>query len=138
MSVFAKSFRALVALMIAVPLGPGGLCCCLIGATDVMAAEAVAPAPTSCCSQPAVPAVPPAPEPPVADLDAAECDCPVRDAGFLPERVQSLSAVPPAPAVETVSVVAPAALGPIEAPLPPSPVPPPKIALHLALSVLIS
>jgi hypothetical protein len=66
-----RLFPTFVCLLVALPLGVGGFCCCLMGhgpgAAPVVAAES-----HSCCSADESAASPPAGE-------EAGCDCPARD-----------------------------------------------------------
>ncbi len=59
--------RITLALLIALPLGPGGLCCCLFGPADA-ACDRVPAEPAGCCSQEAAP-----------ESGAADCECPARE-----------------------------------------------------------
>lgn len=87
-----KAFHVLVSLMVALPLGAGGLCCCLVGELPSHAAHAVAiasPAKAatpvhSCCSVPAAAAESDTSDPARPD-DAGEhkCGCPERETAVL-------------------------------------------------------
>ena len=81
MNPLSRAFRLLIALAVAFPLGPGGLCCCVLGTGHEAAAVTVARAETpahSCCGN--LPAAPAAPaEEPASD----DCDCPERDDAVL-------------------------------------------------------
>ncbi len=147
-----KALRMLVAVLVAVPLGPGGICCCLFGGDapgDVEDAQVLVASGGggSCCSSPAAPAAAhPAPgsAPVVAEAaDAHEggCDCPVRDAAVevsptvaaSPASADAIRVAPatsPTVAVDLAIFSAPrgAAAGPEAPPGPP---------VRLALSVFL-
>jgi hypothetical protein len=130
----SPAFRVLAALIVAVPLGAGGLCCCLLGAPDAAADSAAASRP-SCCAEESVPA--PSSDCPEHDED---CSCPSREAGVLAKSAPT----------ETVSPEAPTASAPLPLvaadvmhraaggnPTPPAPHPPPKVPLHRTLCVIL-
>jgi len=73
-----RALHILLALVVALPLGAGGLCCCLfaIGTADV-ARDSGAPA---CCSNASAPATSQAPCP---AAEGADCECPSRDAALV-------------------------------------------------------
>lgn len=136
MDVFQKSLRIALALVVALPLGPGGICCCLFG--EAQAAEA-GPAPASCCQAEA-----PVPEPegcPSTSEDP-ECACPEREVAELAPSLAGGPFVGPVPEsgnplAEPVRVL-PELLAPefrVEAP-PPDPLPP-ATRRHAALSVYL-
>jgi hypothetical protein len=89
-----RAFHVLVALLVAVPLGAGGLCCCVLGAPHD-APERVAAEPAHACCPP---------ETPAADSDEGDtedphrCDCPVRETGLLASGTPEPPAPLPAPA----------------------------------------
>ena len=109
MSLAGKAFRLVVAALVAIPLGPGGVCCCVVGCDSPgnapgPAADVVMIAPAgeahSCCSEPAPIADTCSPEPiagcdRTADRHEDGCDCPVRDAA-----VESSPTVVASPATE--------------------------------------
>jgi hypothetical protein len=71
----SRALRIVLALVIAVPLGQGGLCCCLLGAAPAAAAAARVQAEPvhGCCD-----AAPPDREPAPPGADTDRCDCPAR------------------------------------------------------------
>lgn len=78
-----KAFRILMSLVIALPLGAGGLCCCLWGDVPSAAASGeVAVGASSCCAEPghATPVDRPGADPPGED---EECGCAEREAAVL-------------------------------------------------------
>jgi hypothetical protein len=136
----ARAFRVLVAFAVALPLGRGGICCCLLG-DDLPAAIAkarpVEPA-RSCCSQPAPVDSTPAPHVPERD----DCDCPQRDNAVLTTAPSDPAVVAGLPGLD---------LGPIHHPGAPlhaidasrvlfggdSPSPVPKLPRYRTLCVLL-
>ncbi len=140
MPLASNTLRVFLALLMAVPLGAGGICCCL---TDGMAAEFLAevkvpPAPKSpCCSVPEPVAAPLTPG--ACEQEGEDCECPALDDATLSARssvgaiaaAHALAAIP-APEAEPVPVTAPDA-----PPAPPAP-PPPKVPVYLAHSVFRS
>jgi hypothetical protein len=142
MGILQTSLRIAMALLIALPLGPGGICCCLFeeaaAAVRVEQAEPAAPAP--CCHAEA-----PSPERAAAS-DAGEhekdCGCPERDAAELGASPIGVPFVGPAP--ESPAPAAPAeAIRPVfaePAPAPEAPPPgpsPPAARRHAVLSVFL-
>jgi len=140
-----KTFHILVSVMVALPLGAGGLCCCLLGDSPApMSAVASVPAPPpahSCCSGPAEPAAA-APDDAAAPDTAGghKCGCPERETALLaavagqepvaagtafPTALLAPVALPAAPVTETAAA------------FPARPDPPPKRPLFRTLSVLL-
>jgi len=148
-NLITKGFHVFLAALIAVPLGAGGICCCLTDglAQEFQAERAVAKAPAaSCCSQGAMeaPPAPAEPGPPVAcpmDADGEDsCECPVRDTALIsatPSALVFVQAAPPI-AAAPVAVAAPAPAAVPVAAVPAAPHPPPKSKLYLQHSVLRS
>jgi hypothetical protein len=132
--VISRAFRVLMALLIAVPLGVGGLCCCLLGASG--AQDSAAATTPSCCAGESGPVAPPAcPE------HEDDCSCPSRDAALLAKSAPTEGAAPAAPAT-----LAPAAVHtPVDVPAlkvaglsgPPTPYPPPKVAVYRTLCAIL-
>jgi len=136
MNVFDTSLRLALALVVALPLGPGGICCCLFGEAEAAPVEA---APSSCCQAEA-----PVPESagcPSSEEDP-ECACPEREAAEIAPSLAGGPFVGPAPE-SAAPLAAPAVVLPrltepeprLEAP-PPGP-PPPAQRRHAALSVFL-
>ena len=90
MNVFEKSLRIALALVVALPLGPGGICCCLFG--EAQAAE-TAPAPASCCQEAPVPEREGCP----SSSEDPECACPEREVAELAPSLNGGPFVGPAP-----------------------------------------
>lgn len=120
--------RLWMALMIAVPLGPGGLCCCLLGAAQATACDEAPAEPRGCCSESAP-----------AQTPDADCDCPIRDVVILvgADVALALEAPPaatpfvpaPAPGLVRIPAAAPSAAAPA--------LPPPRaVPLFRTLSVI--
>jgi hypothetical protein len=93
MSLLTKPLNTMLAVLVALPLGPGGLCCCVIGgACGHVDADSCAPAEAvhSCCcgdlvdAQPASPQTVPGAVACATQHDAAGCNCPKRDDGVVP------------------------------------------------------
>lgn len=82
MSLWNRSLRVLAALLIAVPLGQGGLCCCLFGMPETVLETAAAEPEHGCCASAAAP-VESADSSCPADQHDGECGCPVRDVSLL-------------------------------------------------------
>jgi len=124
-----RTFHSLVALMVALPLGVGGFCCCLLGHGEDEAPVVVQES-HSCCSGEAAPAAP---------ADEKSCECPARGlAVFAMGSPES-----PVPDVApSALLVAPGTLSSfalafaVEATVAPVPDPPPKRPLYRTLSVL--
>ena len=72
----SRAFRVLVSLAVILPLGPGGLCCCVVHGDHARAAVTPvhAAAPRSCCT----PSAPDAPAPP-SKSSRDDCKCPQRE-----------------------------------------------------------
>jgi hypothetical protein len=72
-----RLFHTLVSVVVALPLGVGGFCCCLIGHGDEVTAPAAAVAAEShsCCTDSEAPAAP--------ESDDQRCECPARELGVL-------------------------------------------------------
>ncbi len=93
----SRALRVLISLAIAVPMGPGGLCCCIVGGDHVPAAVAQARAAAEthpCC-------IPPAPSAPVDRSDSSDrddCGCPKRDDAVLVAANSDAAFAAPAPA----------------------------------------
>ena len=134
MQLASNALRVFLALLLAVPLGAGGLCCCLTdGIGQEVTAEMRAASAPSCCtkSEPA-PAASGCPE-------EAECECPaVSDAELTPRTSVPAVAVvvhalaPPAASPEPVVAAGPAGR------VAPSAHSPPGVPLYLAHSVFRS
>jgi hypothetical protein len=130
----AKAFRILAALLVAVPLGIGGLCCCLIGASPAgLELAAIAP-PSSCCDAARAPAPP-------ADCpeDDEDCSCPSREAGLLAKSAPTETVNQEAPASALPQPLVSVAEFQARTPLPArvTPYPPPKVPLHRTLCVTL-
>ncbi|HMB70886.1 MAG TPA: hypothetical protein VKU85_16340 [bacterium] len=128
-----RALHSLVALMVALPLGVGGFCCCLLGHDDAAAASVAVEATHGCCAGgETAPATP-------ADRDPDGCDCPGLDLAVFAQGIaapdvlasatSALPAAPPAPsaalelpATETIASAAPS--------------PPPKLPLDRTPSLL--
>jgi hypothetical protein len=133
---FRKAFHILVAVFVAVPLGAGGLCCCLLGTHDREIEVAAEPAHSCCASEPAGAAAP-AREPagrPCADR-GDDCGCPARDAAIT--KSASESQLPaPAPAAAAVPEPGEVALAPFAPAVERAVDHPPKRPLFRTLSVI--
>lgn len=135
----SRPLRILVSLAIALPLGQGGLCCCLVGDHDTAAAVAAAreAAPRSCCT----PAGPDGPRDRAPSPDRDDCGCPQRESAIL--------AAAPAESAAAAPVADAAFLAPSAAPAGPtadllharfrdeSPAPVPKVPRYRTLCVLL-
>ena len=139
MTLLWKSFHLLLAVLIAVPLGPGGICCCLLTGSGEKGLEAIAVEATgdSCCGREA-PEVPTSPACPTED-GRDDCDCRAHNAeevtGVLasgPSLVLAWALDALAPVQKGVSWAAPGAADVSE-----SFHPPPTIPIYRALSVLL-
>ncbi|MGQ0723544.1 MAG: hypothetical protein ACT4PE_18495 [Candidatus Eiseniibacteriota bacterium] len=132
---FSKAFRVLAALLVAVPLGVGGLCCCLLGAPDAHRHAAAPTALAPCCADENTPA---APRPGPADDE--DCSCPSRDAGVLAASVPAEGAAPTAPACVAVTVVPTVEsilAGPAGLSVRTTPYPPPKVPAYRTLCAIL-
>lgn len=128
-----RFFHSLVALSVALPLGAGGFCCCLIGHGHRAAPAAVAAETHACCAENA-----PAPARPDPEKDH-HCACPARELAVFakaqagPALLETVSApgdfLPPAPAPIVFAGVEPSPVLPVEHP-------PPRVPLDLAPSLL--
>jgi hypothetical protein len=131
--VISQAFRVLVALLVAVPLGAGGLCCCLLG-SPAAAHDAAVPSTPSCCAGESTPIATPA-----SAEHEDDCSCPARDAGVLAKSAPVESAAPVAPAAvvpaaaPSVAVVIAFAGLAVHA----TPYPPPKVPLFRTLCTIL-
>jgi hypothetical protein len=81
----AKALNLLLALTVAVPLGGGGFCCCVLGDDCGVGMVAAAPIDTGahdCCAHVPAAAPPPAADPAADPADDGCCDCPEREAAL--------------------------------------------------------
>ncbi len=79
-----RAFHILVSLLVAVPLGAGGLCCCLIGQADDAQETVVAEATHSCCPSESTPSAPPDSGQSCPSEESGEdCGCPERDTALV-------------------------------------------------------
>jgi hypothetical protein len=142
MSVFDRTLRIAVALAVAVPLGPGGICCCLFEKAEAAPVESVPAevaraeaAPVSCCHAEA-----PAPGPEGSPPEEPECKCPERPVAELAPSLPGDAFVAPLSehAAAWAEVVLPGPgllLAEFRAEAPPPDPPPPAARRHAALSV---
>jgi hypothetical protein len=149
-----KALRLLLAMMLAAPLGAGGLCCCLLG--DACSVEPVTAAPVEagahgCCA--GLPADAPAPggaaSGPTTDgsPDDGCCDCPEREAGLRPAGPVTFAVAGATSGASPVTVVAvlPVHDGPVAGDVDDadarsrfrSSLPPPGRSLHQVISVYL-
>jgi hypothetical protein len=82
---FSRVFRTFLALVIAVPFGAGGLCCCLFAESRPVAA-----APASCCADDAAPVE----RSSCPQGGEEDCGCPTREAALLAKPAPDAGAVP--------------------------------------------
>jgi hypothetical protein len=127
-----KVFHIFISLLVAVPFGTGGLCCCLFG--EPVESVPVEPA-HSCCGQESVPIAPSA----SGTEDREEnCTCPDREAALV-ANISTLGMLPAAATVEiefgTEALVIEGV--PDEPVMPRKLHPPPKLPLHQAYCVLL-
>lgn len=136
----ARLLRLAAALAVAVPLGPGGLCCCLVKGHDAPPVVAAAPESSGaspCCQ--AKDAEPPSPaRSPVPDDD---CGCPQRENVVLASASAELAPVAPVmhaallpPATAPVALADPGAVASLRTG---APAPVPKLPLFRTLGVLL-
>lgn len=126
-----RLFHAIVALAVALPLGVGGFCCCLLGHGPEAAPAAVADAGSCCSAEDGVPAPAPGEERP--------CDCPARELAVFAKAPAGSLVPEAAPPVLLIALPAPVG-SPLafasRAAIPSPPYPPPKQPLYRTLSVL--
>jgi hypothetical protein len=87
---FSRVFRVFLALLVAVPFGAGGLCCCLFAESSPELAAA--PAPSCCAGETAPVERPSCPEP-----GGEECECPARDVALLAKPAPDAGVLPDVP-----------------------------------------
>ena len=126
-----RALHSLVALVVALPLGVGGLCCCLAGHDDGAAVVAVEETHACCSGGEAAPAAP--------AEDQGECDCPGLDQAVFAKGVAApdalasvtseLPVAPPAPSAASRLLAAVTVVAPM-------PSPPPRLPLDRTPSVL--
>jgi hypothetical protein len=132
--VVSKALRVFMALLLAVPLGGGGLCCCLIGTAGGHSVASLPAAP--CCPAESAPA-----QPPAGAKHENDCRCPTREAGLLAKDAPADGALL-ATVVAVGPAVSPTATAPSSSTLAgPAfsrvPHPPPKVPLHRTLCVIL-
>ncbi len=133
-----RAFHIIISLLVAVPLGAGGLCCCLLGQTDAAAAATPAEPTHPCC--PSDPAPPDRGQSSPIDTDESDCDCPVREAALTAG--SSGGTLLPGPAPDSDGIALQIEYAVVystgeRAPRPHIPDPPPKRPLYRTLSVLL-
>jgi hypothetical protein len=130
----SRALHASIALLIAIPFGAGGLCCCLFAAPrPEIAADPVSP----CCAGETVPVE----RPSCPERDGEDCKCPAREAGLLAKPASDAGALPEAPVAAVPALVrAPAGEIPGAHAGPAvrrNPYPPPKAPIYRTLCAIL-
>lgn len=129
----SRVFRAFLTFLIAVPFGPGGLCCCVVGKS--CDEEALAQPVASCCATEAASTETASEETPSCPKrDEEDCSCPMREAFLGAQPASENAALSTAPAAVAPAMTRPVSAEHLElttgAPLRRVAHPPPKTPLY--------